>query len=49
VDAGLSANGDIGAGEPPPADAGSVRGFGEELVFRLYRMVAGLRRGLADE
>jgi hypothetical protein len=49
VDAGLSANGDNGAGEPPPADAGSVRGFGEELVFRLYRMVAGLRRGLAAE
>jgi hypothetical protein len=49
VDAGLSANGDNGAGKTPPADAGSVRAFGEELVFRLYRMVAGLRRGLADE
>ncbi len=49
VDAGLPAGPGGEAGAPPPADAGEIRGFGEELVLRLYGMVADLKRGLADE
>jgi hypothetical protein len=49
LDAGPPHAADGAAGARGPTDVGNVHGFGEELVLRLYAMVAGLRRGLADE